>query len=143
MVPEFIIIHHSLTKDSRTVSWNAIRRYHTETLGYDDIGYHYGVELVDDDYRVMIGRSMEMHGAHCRELDMNFRSLGVCLIGNFDLILPPVEQWTVAVQLVNTLRAIHNIPVERVLGHNECKPSKSCPGYTFSMSFFRGCLSKM
>ena len=63
MKPLKIIIHHSLTKDSGTVSWGAIRRYHTSPPPdgpadghWDDIGYHAGIELVYTEFEDKIYR---------------------------------------------------------------------------------------
>jgi hypothetical protein len=50
MNPEYIVIHHSLTPDNQTVSWNAIRRYHIDVNKWADIGYHYGIENINGAY---------------------------------------------------------------------------------------------
>lgn len=134
---ERIILHHSLTKDSQTVSWDAIRQYHTVTLGWKDIGYHFGIERIGGHYEILIGRMMDQEGAHCRDHGMNRKSIGICFVGNFDLQAPPTEQWDLGVRLVKCLLSILAIPRSCVSGHCECSPHKGCPGKLFDLDKFR------
>jgi len=136
MKPEYIIIHHSLTEDSGTVSWNAIRRYHVGKLGWRAIGYHFGIERVGNTYEIIMGRMPTEPGAHCRQSGMNYKSLGICLIGNFDKAPPPLGQWRKAVQLVRALVQVFRIPHERILPHNYLAHYKSCPGRMFDIDDF-------
>lgn len=136
MRPEYIIIHHSLTKDSQTVSWNAIRNYHL-SLGWHDIGYHFGIELIDFTYEIFVGRMMLESGAHCKQAAMNYRSIGICCVGNFDLGPVPVAQFRKLVALTQTLMAVFNINSFKVRPHREYATYKTCPGSKFQWDEFK------
>lgn len=128
-----IMIHHSLTKDSETVSWGAIRKYHTRTLGWADIGYHFGIERLGSDYEALLGRPLDMKGAHCKEGGMNEKAIGICLVGNFDLVPPPNEALKVLRdRLLSPLMRIHNIPPSNIVFHRDYATYKSCPGNLFT-----------
>ena len=133
---EFIILHHSLTEDSGTVSWRAIRHYHTKTLGWSDVGYHFGLERVRDEIEVFVGRPLNKVGAHCRDAGMNYKSLGICFVGNFDIVDVPKEMWDRGVHLVSGLCSSFSIPIKNVKGHRDYA-SKSCPGHWFDLEQFR------
>jgi len=137
MDPRYIILHHSLTKDGFTVSWPVIRKYHVETLGWRDIGYHFGIELVREDYgyEALVGRPWTAIGAHTRFL--NDQSLGICFIGNFDKAEPPEAQWMKGVDLVQSLLRVFDLPVSAVKGHRDFATYKSCPGKFFDLDRFR------
>jgi len=147
---EYILLHHSLTADSGTVSWGAIRRYHMDPNGpyrMRDVGYHWGVEMVNDYYEILVGRTLTETGAHCKEATMNRRGIGICLVGDFDAAPPPEKQVERAVRLVSWLMEEFRIPRERVVGHRDAGlmvgmdwqkgQYKTCPGRMFSMEHFR------
>ncbi|MBN2317928.1 MAG: N-acetylmuramoyl-L-alanine amidase [Acidobacteria bacterium] len=135
MRPDHIVIHHSLTEDGTTVSWGAIRKYHLHK-GWIDVGYHFGLELIGDHYEILMGRMQEQTGAHCREEGMNRRSLGICVVGNFDFAPPPDPALDQLAMLVKSLQGIWSIPIENVKRHTDFATYKSCPGKLFPWEGF-------
>lgn len=137
MEADHIILHCSATKDSGTVSWNAIRRYHTDTRGWSDIGYHFGIEDVSGSLVIMIGRAINVQGAHCRAGGMNSHSIGICVVGDYDLEPPSPYRYSVTLDLLTKLCFIMSIPAENILGHRELEVSKTCPGNSWDMNVIR------
>lgn len=135
MIPAKIILHHSLTKDSKTVSWGAIRRYHTKTLGWADVGYHFGIELIGDEYEIFVGRLLTVSGAHTR--GHNGDSIGICFVGNFDKAAPAEKLWRIGVRFVRSLLVIFDLTWRDIYGHREFAGYKSCPGDQFDIKKFR------
>ena len=133
MTPSRIILHHSLTKDSSSVSWQAIRRYHLG-LGWENIGYHFGIEKVGKEYEIFTGRMITEKGAHTR--GRNHDSLGICIVGNFDKVLPNQAQWDLALRLVRGLMSVFNLGKNSICGHNQFS-HKTCPGTNWDMDKFR------
>ena len=129
-----IMLHHSLTKDGATVSWQAIRKYHKETMGWKDIGYHFGMELINDQHEILIGRNLDQEGAHC--VGMNQKAIGICFVGNFDEAPVPFDQWRKGIAFVATLCKIFDILPQFIVGHRDYAP-KSCPGKLFDLRIFR------
>jgi N-acetylmuramoyl-L-alanine amidase len=140
---QYVMIHHSLTKDGQTVSWQAIRRYHTQDLGWRDIGYHYGLEDINGQYEVLVGRDLNTTGAHCKEAEMNEKAIGVCLVGNFDEELPSIGIIDRALRFVSGLTLILDVPIRNVIAHRDFATYKSCPGTRFNMEKFRSDLKIM
>ena len=147
MNPQYICVHHSLTKDGTVVDWDAIRRYHKEVNGWTDIGYHYGIERVGTGLAIQIGRPESQPGAHTKEMHMNLKSIGICVVGNFDLAPPGLEIMRFLADICRRKVAEYGIPFNAILGHREVGlmagfdwkkgQYKSCPGKHFNMDLLR------
>jgi len=74
-----IIVHHSATENGNV---EIFRRFHTETNGWDDIGYHFVITNGNGgpDGEIQKGRDLQKQGAHAKE--KNYNSIGICLVGN-------------------------------------------------------------
>jgi N-acetylmuramoyl-L-alanine amidase len=150
MKPEYIVIHHSLTKDGTTKDWDAIRRYHIETNGWSDIGYHHGIERINGVLTPQVGRPEFMAGAHAKEVGMNEKSLGVCVVGNFDLAAPDIEMLRMLKSLCLAIMVNYSIPAQKVIAHRDVGlmagfdwqkgQFKACPGTRFPMAALRDAL---
>jgi hypothetical protein len=136
MIPTHIILHHSLTEDNDILSWSAIRRYHVHELGWNTIGYHFGIELVGDHYEILCGRMLNVPGVHCSQQRMNYKSVGICLVGNFDKKGPESSQLMVGKNLIRSLMETLNIPKERIFRHSDFADYKTCPGKLFPFDEF-------
>jgi hypothetical protein len=159
--PEFIIIHHSYSPDNKKINdWAAIKKYHMsyrynhETIpavqakplisaGFKveppwiDIGYHYGIEYDNGYIVVRKGRDELTPGAHCVESKMNYRSIGICVVGRYDNQSINDEQMGKLVDLCVEICRRYRIPVENIRPHREYNKSKTCPGTAFPMDELR------
>lgn len=125
-----IVWHHSETKDQGTQDWDAIRRYHIKEKGWKDIGYHFGIEKVDNILQVQIGRPLSWEGGHCK--GMNQRAIGICVIGNFDLAEPEPELMRLIIRLGKEIMLhIPKITPGSNHYHREFTSEKNCPGLKF------------
>jgi len=137
MLPENIILHCSATPDGETFSWGAIRRYHIETNGWSDIGYHYGIERYNRGVVLLQGRKPWVTGAHCRAGGRNADSLGLCVVGCFDEVGPSPELYLVTTMTLRSLAFTFHIPPERIYGHREFESAKTCPGLKWDLDQLR------
>ena len=133
MKPTRIILHHSLTKDSKTVSTGAIRDYHINRCGWTDIGYHFLIEKARNHPEIFAGRMPDVKGVHCSGHNQN--TIGICFVGNFDVDEVPVSVWNKGIKLVKYL--IRQFDIKEIVGHCELNPLKSCPGKNFNINKFR------
>lgn len=132
MKPTGIIIHHSLTKDGKTVDWDAIKRYHMTVNKWADIGYHVGVERINGVLTSLTGRPINMTGAHC--LGHN-DTIGICIVGNFDLAPPDDDLLRYAANLTAGYLRMFDLPFDSIHRHHDYA-AKSCPGKLFPWNKF-------
>ena len=137
-----VIVHHSLTKDSGSVSWGAIRRYHIQQMKWSGIGYHAGVELVlsgqEINYEILMGREWDRSGAHTRGHNTN--SLGICFVGNYDKIPPPKKMLITGARVIALWLRLFNLTIKDIYSHHHFNVYKSCPGVYFDMEYLLTCV---
>jgi len=119
-----IIIHHSASPETTTT--DDIWKWHT-SRGWDGIGYHYVIlpngkwEKTRPNWKV----GMHAYGS-------NRNSIGICLIGSFQVYDPTEEQIKTLKELIGQLKDAYGDNL-KVIGHRDTwhathfKPTR-CPG---------------
>lgn len=120
-----IIVHCADTPEGRDDKAADIRRWH-KARGFNDIGYHYVVDL---DGTIEPGRDVTIAGAHAT--GYNADSIGVCYIGGADTDRKPKdtrteEQKTALRLLLKYL--VQKYPGAKIYGHRDFA-NKSCPSF--------------
>ena len=153
-----IVMHHSLTKDGIVADFQAIKRYHmswaycgkiiTQEEGKElilqnkrvkkpwvDIGYHWICEDINGSIEIVVGRFMDHIGAHTRKYNQD--SLGICIVGNYDITYPLVDTINKVAKFTSSIMSIYKLSSSDVVGHCELDTRKTCPGKLFNMDLFR------
>lgn len=136
-----LVVHHSKTPDGRRLDTTAIRRYHVQHNGWDDIGYHYLVER--DEYgaiQVIHGRPEDRTGAHCR--GHNQHTIGVCFVGDFDVTTPTDELLETAAMHLWPVMRRHGLTASDLVGDRDHHPAKTCPGSKFDLDRLRAVVNE-
>jgi hypothetical protein len=146
-----LILHHTATSNEHQ-DWaavvRAIWRYHAITLGWDDIGYHYLVDVHGNIYEGRQGGD-DVVGAHAGPA--NTGSMAVAILGTFTLpndnppgIKPPAPMLNAVAELfawksdqrqIDVFDASKSLPnmnwgLPHLMGHRDAfgGPTTKCPG---------------
>ena len=120
-----IIVHCADTPEGRDDKAADIRRWH-KARGFNDIGYHYVVDL---DGTIEPGRDVTIAGAHTT--GHNADSIGVCYIGGADTDMKSkdtrTEEQKAALRLLLKY-LVQKYPGAKIYGHRDFA-QKACPSF--------------
>ena len=127
-----IIVHCSATREEENFEVAEIRKWHL-ARGFNDIGYHFYIDLHGEIYK---GRDIDKIGAHCKGHNRN--SIGICYCGGVeaDGKTPKdtrnTEQKRALVAVLSTLKAMY--PNAVIHSHNDFA-NKACPSFNATKEY--------
>jgi N-acetyl-anhydromuramyl-L-alanine amidase AmpD len=75
---------------------------------------------------------------------MNYKGIGICLVGNFNQERVSQKQLDSRAYLVNILREYYKIPIKNIVGHRQVNGAKTeCPGKYFPWEEFKDRLNAL
>jgi LysM repeat protein len=131
-----IVIHHSGSNNDTPKSMDA---YHHQRGMENGLAYHFvignGVRTGDGEIFITHRWMDQLDGGHLASPIQNRYSIGICLVGNFNLQSPTRKQMESLRALVAYLMDQCNVPKSRVVTHQEINTRPTaCPGKRFPKS---------
>lgn len=121
-----LILHCTATPEGREVTKEDLRRWHVQERGWQDIGYHYFIDLKGELHQC---RPVERAGAHSK--GHNHDSIGIAYAGGTDdegnaLDTRTEAQKKTLENLLCSLKTLHSDSI--VYGHRDFS-TKECPSF--------------
>ncbi len=136
-----LVIHHTaiqVTGDARSGEerMRALYQYHSANRGWGDIGYHY---VIDENGHIFEGKSGGPYVVAGHAYCNNVGTVGIALLGNFEVEQPGEEQIKSLQWLLQDLASTYDIDVTKnityhgksmpaIVGHRDLLQT-DCPGY--------------
>ena len=101
-----------------------LQSWSRQAKGWIDVPYHYVIDL---DGLLYEGRDIRSAGDTNTKYDPAGHAL-IEVVGNFDEVEPNAAQLDAVVNLMATLAARYDVPVENIRGHRDVAAGTECPG---------------
>jgi N-acetyl-anhydromuramyl-L-alanine amidase AmpD len=130
----YIVIHHSA---SANASVKGMDYYHrVERHMENGLAYHFvignGHSMKDGEIAIGHRWTAQLDGGHLASEALNKKSIGICLVGNFDQDRPTKRQMDSLQALVGFLLARCRLSPDAVKTHQQINPIYTrCPGHNF------------
>ena len=122
-----LIVHCSATPEGKDIKTETIRGWHIKGNGWNDIGYHYVIELEGSIHK---GRDENVIGAHCS--GQNANSIGICYVGGVAKDGKTPKDTRTDAQKQSLLKLLKELkakyPNATIHGHREFA-AKACPSF--------------
>jgi N-acetyl-anhydromuramyl-L-alanine amidase AmpD len=115
-IPRKIIVHHTASSSRSTTirmidDWHKQRQFTKSVRGFF-IGYHFVIDASG-----YVHRTREDNEIGCHTKGQNDKSIGICLIGNFDFEYPTIGQINSLGMVLVGLSKQYEIPISQILPH--------------------------
>jgi len=130
----YVVIHHSETTSGNAAIFD---RFHRNVRKWENgLAYHFviGNGRGSGDGQIEVGQRWkdQLHGGHLRSAALNEISIGICLVGSYNVERPTARQIAATIELVQYLRRLCGNPRLEFTIHRRINPTPTdCPGKLF------------